>query len=107
MSCGVGHRHGSDLVLLWLWCRPATIAPIQPPPWESPYTVGVALKRQKKKKKLELLFVIYHRVHFYQHSSLFLNSHFNLLFKENKLKFYLEKLYIHLKIEGKVQRFPF
>ena len=20
MSCGVGHRHGSDLSLLWLWC---------------------------------------------------------------------------------------
>ena len=19
----VGHRHGSDLALLWLWCRPA------------------------------------------------------------------------------------
>ena len=23
-SCGVGHRHGSDLVLLWLWCRLAS-----------------------------------------------------------------------------------
>ena len=21
MSCGVGHRRGSDLALLWLWCR--------------------------------------------------------------------------------------
>ena len=21
VSCGVGHRHCSDLVLLWLWCR--------------------------------------------------------------------------------------
>ena len=21
MNCGAGHRHGSDLVWLWLWCR--------------------------------------------------------------------------------------
>ena len=28
MSCGVGHRRGSDPVLLWLWCRPAVVAPI-------------------------------------------------------------------------------
>ena len=27
-SCGVGHRCGSDPLLLWLWCRPAAIAPI-------------------------------------------------------------------------------
>ena len=28
MNCGVGHRHGSDPVLLWLWFRPATVASI-------------------------------------------------------------------------------
>ena len=27
-SCGVGHRHGSDPALLWLWQRPAVVAPI-------------------------------------------------------------------------------
>ena len=26
VSCGVGHRHGLDPVLLWLWCRPAATA---------------------------------------------------------------------------------
>ena len=31
VSCGVGHRCGSDLALLWLWCRSAPAAPIQPP----------------------------------------------------------------------------
>ena len=31
LSCGVGGRHGSGLVLLWLWCRLAAIAPIGPP----------------------------------------------------------------------------
>ena len=51
MSCGVGHRHGSDPVLLWLWCRPAAIAPIRPLAWELPYAAGVTLKRQKGKKK--------------------------------------------------------
>ena len=47
MSCGVGHRRGSDLALLWLWCRPAAIAPIRPLAWEPPYAADVALKRQK------------------------------------------------------------
>ena len=28
LSCGVGHRHGLDLVLLWLWHKPGTVAPI-------------------------------------------------------------------------------
>ena len=30
MSCGVGHRFGSDPMLLWLCCRTAAAAPIQP-----------------------------------------------------------------------------
>ena len=30
--------------LLWLWCMPASVAPIWPLAWESPYAVGVALK---------------------------------------------------------------
>ena len=51
MNCGVGHRHGSDLELLWLWHRLVTTAPIQPLAWELPYAMGVALKRQKGKKQ--------------------------------------------------------
>ena len=49
MSCGVGHRHGSDLTLLW--CRPAAVAPIQPLAWEPPYATGAALKRQEQTNK--------------------------------------------------------
>ena len=26
-SCGIGHRCGSDPILLWLWHRPAAAAP--------------------------------------------------------------------------------
>ena len=48
MSCGVGHRHGSDPTLLWLWCRPAAVAPIRPLAREPPYATGVALKKDKK-----------------------------------------------------------
>ena len=33
MSCGVGHRCGSDLVLLWLWCKLAASALIRPLAW--------------------------------------------------------------------------
>ena len=54
MSCGVGRRCGSDPVLLWLWCRLVTIAPIRLLAWEPPYAAGAApekIKRPKKKKK--------------------------------------------------------
>ena len=46
-SCGVGHRGGLDVVLLWLWC-PAVVAPTRPPAWELPYAAGVVLKKKKK-----------------------------------------------------------
>ena len=47
MSCGVGHRCGSDLALLWLWHRPAAVAPIWPLAWELSYATGVPLKKKK------------------------------------------------------------
>ena len=46
VSFGTGHRRGSDPLLLWLWCRPAAVALIQPLAWELPYVVGVAQKKQ-------------------------------------------------------------
>ena len=52
MSCGVGHKHGSDPQLLWLWCKPVATAPIQPLVWELPYVAGAALKRQQQQKSL-------------------------------------------------------
>ena len=51
MSCGVGLRHGSDPRLLWLWCRPPTVAPICPLAWELPYAASVAVKRKRKKDR--------------------------------------------------------
>ena len=53
MSCGIGHRLGSDpaLLLLWLWRRLAAIAPIRPLAWKLPPAMSVALKTKKKKKK--------------------------------------------------------
>ena len=39
-----------DPALLWLWCKPAGTAPIQPLAWEPPYAVDAHNKRQKKKK---------------------------------------------------------
>ena len=54
MSCGVGDRLGLDPVLLWLWRRPAAIAPIRSLgslAWEPPYAIGVALEKAKKKKE--------------------------------------------------------
>ena len=60
MSC-VGHRHGSDLALLCLWCRLAATAVIPPLTWELPHAMDAALKRQtnkqtKHQKTVTLLF---------------------------------------------------
>ena len=42
VSSAVGHRRGSDPVLLWLWCRWSATALIQPLAWELPYVTGMA-----------------------------------------------------------------
>ena len=51
MSCGLGHRGGSDLALLWLWHSLAAVDPIRSLAWEHSYAAGAALKRWKPKKK--------------------------------------------------------
>ena len=51
MSCGLGHRCGSDLALLGLWRELAATVLVKPLAWEPPYAAGVALKRQKTKKE--------------------------------------------------------
>ena len=50
MSCGVGHRCGFDLALLWLWRRPAAVALIGPLAREPPYALGAALEKTKRQK---------------------------------------------------------
>ena len=51
-------------MLLWLWHMPAAAALIQPPAWELPYVLGVALKRKKKELQsvvmVILAFIIVH-----------------------------------------------
>ena len=43
MSYGVGGRLGSDLALLWLWCRLAAVAPTGPRAWEPPYAAQLQI----------------------------------------------------------------
>ena len=57
-SCGAGCRRGSDLMLLWLWRRPAATAPIGLLAWEPLYATGVALKRKKKIQYIHSLYVV-------------------------------------------------
>ena len=38
-----------DPTFLWLWCRPAATAPIQPLAWEPPCAAGAALQKRQKK----------------------------------------------------------
>ena len=49
VKCGVGCRCSSNPALLWLWRRPAAIAPMRPLAWESPYAAGAAQEMAKKK----------------------------------------------------------
>ena len=58
MSHGVGHRNSWDPALLWLWCRSAAIALIQPLAWELSCVTGAALKRRKKKGIISILKII-------------------------------------------------
>ena len=51
MSYGIGHRHVSDMALLWLWHRPAATALNRPLAWEPPYAMGVALKSKNQINK--------------------------------------------------------
>ena len=48
MKCGVGRRHSSDPALLWHWNRLVATALMQSLAWESPYAMGMALKRKKQ-----------------------------------------------------------
>ena len=50
VSCGVGRRCGSDMVLLWLWHRLAAVASIRPLAWEPPYSRGSGPRKGKKTK---------------------------------------------------------
>ena len=45
MNSGVGHRHSSDLAMLWLWHMLAAVALISPLAWEPPHAAGVILKK--------------------------------------------------------------
>jgi len=55
VSCGVGLRLGSNIMLLWLCQRLAATALIRPLAWEPPYVLGADLKRKKKKKKVSFI----------------------------------------------------
>ena len=48
MSCGVGHRLGLDLVLLWLWHRPAAVALIRPPILGTYICLGCGPKKKRE-----------------------------------------------------------
>ena len=47
MSYRVGCSYGSDPMLLWLWYRLESTAPIQPLAWEPLYAMGEAPKSKK------------------------------------------------------------
>ena len=57
LSCGVGHRWGSDPTLLGLWCRLAAAARIQPLAQELPsICLTSALNKQTDKTTTKTLY---------------------------------------------------
>ena len=52
MSCGVGHRYGSNLALLRLWHRLAATGLIRPLAWEPPMQWVGPKKTEKTIKKI-------------------------------------------------------
>ena len=57
VSCGVGCRHGSDPCIAVAVVQASSFSSIQPPAWELPYTVGVALKSKKHKIKYKKIVI--------------------------------------------------
>ena len=53
MSCGVGRTLGSDLTLLWLWCRPAAAALIRPLAWKLPYAAHDVVAKERERAEAE------------------------------------------------------
>ena len=77
MSCGGGHRHGSDPTLLLQWHRPAATAPIWPLVWDPPYAMGAALKRQRdQKKNSKSMIKLYLKI---RHSKIFIEGNVSIL----------------------------
>ena len=66
MSYGIGHRHGSDPTLLWLWWRPGTAAPILGfLAWEElPYAAEAALKKERKKERFKNIWYMLYKIYF-------------------------------------------
>ena len=65
MSCGIGHRSGLDLALLWFWHRLAATAPIRPLAWEPLYAAGAALEKAKKTIYIDMYISIYIYIYIY------------------------------------------
>ena len=51
----IGCRHSSDLVLCWLWCRPAAVALTGPLAWETSICCESGPKKQKRKKERKFI----------------------------------------------------
>lgn len=59
LSFGVVHRCSSHPALVWMWCRPGSVAPICPLVWELPYAAGSALKKEKLAHSFCVCYVLF------------------------------------------------
>lgn len=78
LSFGVVHRCSSHPALVWMWCRPGSVAPICPLVWELPYAAGSALKKEKLAHSF--VFVMFYLLFYCVYCLLFIMLLFYLLF---------------------------
>ena len=62
MSCSAGHRHSSDLALLWLWHRPEALALIHSSPSMGIFICCGCRPRKTKKNFLLLFYILIHLI---------------------------------------------
>ena len=80
LPSAAGHRGGPDPALLWLWCRLAAAALIQPLAWELPYATGVAVKGKKRKNPNHCL-SFWQVVIFFFNNNIITDHHYQLMKK--------------------------
>ena len=70
--------------MLWLWYRPAAIAPLRPPAWEFLYAEGVALKKKKvtvRRKAYESVSIVVFTMGDTRHLEELLTTSFGIIFR--------------------------
>lgn len=57
-TCGIGRKFGSDLALLWLWCRPFVLAAVHVDVWSQWFWCCAASSRRSLQRRLSKMYLV-------------------------------------------------